>query len=242
MTEQTLADLLAASSPFKTFVTDLLKSENVENKTLGAQRRKVIQQYVTKFFTALLEKLRQLQSPPIVSSSAHSAMDTSNSMGNTTTDSSLHSKIHAVSSMHQSLGNDSNAAAQTMSIEAATPMDMNETTQVNLFSPISTCSSSHNLNDASFNDMNEISMTREEKNEYRSRLFLENSSSDYTFGDHDDSVPHAKPFHMYTKNDLLPVVCASSFLYIVFRDLFSFDVSFFKVKNIYKVHAYAIVI
>lgn len=224
MTEQALADLLAASSPYKTFVTDLQAPENnKEDQKLGKHRRKGITKYVTGFFTALLAKLRR----PTVSSSAHSAIDTSNSLGNTTTDSSLHSQHHAVSSMHQSLGNDRNAAAQTMSIETATPMDMNETATsihpttehyMSVMSPISHSSSQHSMEISSDNETSEESV--------KSRLFLQNVSSSYGF---DDSVPDAKPFYMYTRKDLIPVVCVPSFLYIVFRNPNSFEATFFKV-------------
>ena len=93
------------------------------------------------------------------------------------------------------------------------------------------------LDDGTSDNMSEgINMTEEnEENNsihYSPLLYLQNRDDSYSFsGDYDannSTVPMAKPFHKYVKEDLQPVQCMASFLYLVFRDPLAHEVSFFK--------------
>lgn len=108
--------------------------------------------------------------------------------------------------------------AATTSNETATSIHPTTEHYMSVMSPISHSSSQHSMEISSDNETSEESV--------KSRLFLQNVSSSYGF---DDSVPDAKPFYMYTRKDLIPVVCVPSFLYIVFRNPNSFEATFFKV-------------
>lgn len=104
----------------------------------------------------------------------------------------------------------------------------------NSLSPISPQPSMHEMNGPSFEEdasamgMENSTSIDQEQIDYSSRLFLQNLSAVYTF---ECSVPAAKPFHMYTCTDLKPVLCAASFLYVVYSNPSMFEATFFKVTH-----------
>jgi hypothetical protein len=64
---------------------------------------------------------------------------------------------------------------------------------------------------------------------YLPLLFLVNIDSEFSFADESYStVPKAKAFHEYCSEDLHPVRCVSSFLYLVFRDPLAKESTCFK--------------
>jgi hypothetical protein len=93
------------------------------------------------------------------------------------------------------------------------------------------------LDDGTSDNMSEGNNMTEENEEnnsihYSPLLYLQNRDDSYSFFGHYDAdnstVPMAKPFHKYVKEDLQPVQCMASFLYLVFRDPLAHEVSFFK--------------
>ena len=80
------------------------------------------------------------------------------------------------------------------------------------------------------NNNNHQHLGMSEVTDYSFPLFLRTSDKDFFFPNVNDApaVPVAKASHLYTKEDLKPVRCMASFLYLVFRNPNLYEVTFFK--------------
>lgn len=114
-----------------------------------------------------------------------------------------------------------------------TPMETNTT--MSTISP----TSNHDMDTSqciNFNDTTDNSIMDDDNNDndYSSLLFLQHTRLDFEYdGLGDIQPPCAKPLHMFTRQDLQFVRCASSFLYIAFRNPLFYEVTFFKVRYVH---------
>jgi hypothetical protein len=80
------------------------------------------------------------------------------------------------------------------------------------------------MGESTHNDFPLMSVENDKKE--NSVLFFLNED-DYSFS-HCNSATNAKPFHMFTNDDLQPQQCTAAFLYIVFRNPLVYESTFFK--------------
>jgi hypothetical protein len=88
----------------------------------------------------------------------------------------------------------------------------------------------NNNNNNNNNNHQHLGMSEVDLTDYSFSLFLQTSDTDFFFRSETESpaVPVAKASHLYTKEDLKPVRCMASFLYLVFRNPNLYEVTFFK--------------
>lgn len=224
-------------------VLQLKPSKDTAEKALGQKRDKSLKKYVSDFRKKLEEKLKQPKNcasndTNMDTTDYNEKINTSASTGNTTMDSVT--SLQSRNQQQPPRGNEGSPEVSPMILSSS--INTNTSLQQCQMSPIST-HSVHDLTSNTFGNISAMSIEDREsdniRSTYLSLLFLENSSSSYSF---DDSiiVPRAKPLHMYTNNDLRPVQCIQSFLYIVFSNPKDYEVTFFKVNIIYKIHVYII--
>jgi hypothetical protein len=251
--QQSIQTLTSTTSPFQTFVLDLTKKHvqtNAELKKLGANRKKKLNEYVTSFFNILVEKLQKStqnametnQSSPTTSSTrtithggllqtqdssllassesmtSHNMTNPHNSFGNTTT-------LSSNTSMQRQPPSTSSTAMSSPNLSPIVPVSQSSTHQLDSSSIIiSTIIDHETTNDDIYMDMQEC-----HADYYLPLLFLVNIDSEFSFADESYStVPKAKAFHEYCSEDLHPVRCVSSFLYLVFRDPLAKESTCFK--------------
>jgi len=226
--------LIDADSPYKTFVLDLKDSNDQHAKDLGTKRNKALNEYVSKFYKTLCEQQ---------TAGNENGMNSS-SMGCTDTSLSLSSVTSAFSSVQTTT---TPLVKKGLNVGDSTEISramVNATAQQ--LSPIST-SSNHQLDDSDMTTHTQnmfsnsqlqedlVTITNQnpsqEKQKYSFRLFLDHQDH-YSFSEESINapVPKAKPFHMYTDQDLKFVQCTASFLYLVFRNPMKCEVTFFKVS------------
>jgi hypothetical protein len=89
----------------------------------------------------------------------------------------------------------------------------------------------NNYNNNNNNNHQHLGMSEVGLTDYSFSLFLQTSDTDFFFPTNETespAVPVAKASHLYTKEDLKPVRCMASFLYLVFRNPNLYEVTFFK--------------
>ena len=89
----------------------------------------------------------------------------------------------------------------------------------------------NNYNNNNNNNHQHLGMSEVGLTDYSFSLFLQTSDTDFFFRTNETespAVPVAKASHLYTKEDLKPVRCMASFLYLVFRNPNLYEVTFFK--------------
>jgi hypothetical protein len=219
--------LIDADSPYKTFVLDLKDSNEKHAKDLGTKRNKALNEYVSKFYVKLCEQ-QTAGNENGMNSSSMGCTDTSLSL------SSVQTTTTPLAMKGLNVG-DSTEISRAM---------VNATAQQ--LSPISTSSNHHlDVSDMTTHTQDMFSNSQlqqdlvpitnqnpsQEKQKYSFRLFLDQQDH-YTFSEESINapVPKAKPFHMYTDQDLKFVQCTASFLYLVFRNPVKYEVTFFKVS------------
>ena len=252
--QESVTVLTSAKSPFKTFVLDLISTETTDAKLkkLGLSSKKKLQEYASLFYKKLQEKLQQTSANAMVTTvspsetqqvnqklgSTSSMQDTS--IGNTTTSFSQTSTRQQIPNISENLS--SSAVEETVETSlninsCISPISMSYSQNSAPYLNVSSDSIRMALDDGTSDNMSEgINLTEEnEENNsihYSPLLYLQNRDDSYSFsGDYDannSTVPMAKPFHKYVKEDLQPVQCMASFLYLVFRDPLAHEVSFFK--------------
>jgi hypothetical protein len=249
--QQSIQTLTSANSPFQTFVLDLTKKvqTNAELKKLGANRKKKLNEYVTSFFNILVEKLQK--STENAMKTNHSSPTTSSTRTIThggllqTKDSSLLASSESMASHNMtnpdySFGNTTSSSSDTsMQQPPSTSSTAMSSPNLSPIVPVSQ-SSTHQLDNSSIitstimdlettNDDIYMDVQECHADYYLPLLFLVNIDSEFSFADESYStVPKAKAFHEYCSEDLHPVRCVSSFLYLVFRDPLAKESTCFK--------------
>ena len=253
--EENIRKLTEATSPLDTFVTSLANSKELTlEKSLGTKRKKQLVQYERDFYNTFVKQKKELQqedAPQInqapgnnIMSNIHDNLYNSDySFGNTTT---LSSTLLSDTSMQQPPSTISTAmitdVGSTHDTVSLRPTSSHESMSSPNLSPIVSISKSspNQLDNSSIMDLgtthdDDLFTEMEECHAdnrdayYFPLLFLVNNDSDFTFADESYStVPKAKAFHEYCSEDLHPVRCVSSFLYLVFRDPLAKESTCFK--------------